>query len=69
MIEIVESGWGDWWILRDCRAVAVHLFEGSSERTLRSATEHAARLGGAAPPSVRPLRDGRRECDQLETTR
>lgn len=44
VVELVQSAWGDWWIVHDGTAVAVHLRSGSSADAHLAAVEHAKAL-------------------------
>lgn len=53
MVEIVQSAWGDWWIVADGEPVAVHLRGSSNEATRAFAAAHARRLFPGRPLALR----------------
>ena len=66
MVELVQSAWGDWWVLADGEVLAVHLRSHSDAQTEGNSRRHAteARPGetiivrrfGETGPSVIGLR-------------
>lgn len=45
-VEVLESCWGDWWVARDGRVVAVHQASGEDDGAFERATAQADELSG-----------------------
>ena len=56
MVEVVESDWGDWWIVVDGEPVAVHIHT-PTHNAHDAAVAHARSLFSPDPPHVRPFGD------------
>jgi hypothetical protein len=44
MVEVIQSEWGDWWVVNGGRPIAVHLRGRSDNDTQHAAAVYAARL-------------------------
>ncbi len=58
MVELVQSAWGDWWIVARGTAVVVHLRNRSDVETEARARTHASRLFPGVPFATRPFQSG-----------
>jgi hypothetical protein len=65
MVELVQSAWGDWWIVAGGRPVAVHLRNRSDVKTEASARKHAATLFPTAAVTTTRFRTNR-DSPQLD---
>lgn len=56
MVEIVESCWGDWWVVVDGEPHAVHLRDGNGGDPRAHADEQARTIAPDEPVFVRAFR-------------
>ena len=59
MVELVQSAWGDWWIVHNDKPRAIHLCSESTADAYTEALKDATVLFPDEPPVTQPFRAAR----------